>query len=355
MENKDLAAITPRKKAIEYLSERAGLSYPTPKNMRDFLQESDKKERPIIKYLVPEKSITTIFGEPGTLKSILASHIGCCVATGKKFLGQYPVKKGCVLILSTENSEKTDKKRLRAIFKGMKVNPVRRKIKNLQLLIYGRNTIDLLSNLGYYANLEKTIANNNIKLLIIDTLSPMISEIDDNRASSIVDTFKKQLFPLIDKFQISIILIMHSQKTGRDFLGSVKYKASVDAFYELSRKDDILELLCHKHREGEHNLKIKASFEEKKEKLNKITFEFLEEYAGKQSAKNKENNPALIEQIKTFILNELQVKELQYGEIIKNCISKGFSKTTSRRGINSLYELNKIAKKQGKNGGYYIV
>lgn len=330
-------------------------------NIQGFLKVNDAKEKPILKPFIPEKSIIGIYGEPGTLKSIFVNYVGSCIASGKKFLDQYPANQQAVLILSTENSERTDRKRLKSIFKAMRINPVRRQYKNLKLKILSRNKVNVLNDEFFFNDLCRIIEESQIKLLIVDTISPLLMDTNDNQASEIVRAFNERFFKLIDLYGISVLFTMHSQKTGKDFLGSVKYKASVDAFYELERENNTLTLLCQKHREGEISLRLEVDFETKNENLYKINFKFLEEFLGKQSSRgskakdNPGDNPAKINLAKETISDLLREKELKWKEIMEELILRGISNSTGKRAMNYLFETKFIGKKPGKTGGYYIL
>ena len=325
-----------------------------PCTVKDFLNIPDKKEKPIINPLVLENAITTFFGLPASCKSILAMNLGVCIATGKKFLNKYKCRKKNLLYLSTESSERLDRKRLRANCRGLKIIPTKRKLENFSFFYCPRKKISLLNDTYYFESLKETIRTKDIKVLVIDTLSPMIADSKDF-ASEIVKIYTK-LFSLIDEFNLSIILIMHSQKTGFDVLGSVKHKASADVFYEVRREEkdanNIITLGCHKGREGELNISFKIIFNQ--DKHFSINFEFVDEWGGRQTPKNKDNNPKKEEQTKAFILELLADNELPYNQIIKECVLKGYAPATSKRAMNSLYESQKIIKKKGKNGGYCI-
>lgn len=326
-------------------------------HIQDLLREPIKKANPIIKNLIPEKSIIGIFGEPGSCKSLVADHLGCAVSTGSSFLGEYKVKKQPVLLLPTENHRDLEKIRVRSIFREMKINPTKRKKNKILFSMWERKFISTLNNVVFYSKLEDTISKKKIKLLIIDTISPLISDQDDNRANSVVEIFNERLFPLVDKFGLTIIFLMHSQKSGRDFLGSIKFKASCDVFYEMLRnekKPEELSLLCHKGRMGETNVKMKISFENRNDLPYRTGFEFIETFSGKQSIKNKDNNPTKIKECQDLILKELDANELQYKGIINVCEETGYSLSTIKRAINLLYEDKKILKKRGKTGGYYV-
>lgn len=323
----------------------------------DFLKEEIPKEHPIIKNILPEKSITIIYGAPASCKSIFTQYMGFCIATQRRFLDVYPTRKQNVLFLSTENPKKTDRKRFNALCKGMGINARRRSFKNFKFRYLNRKSVGYLSDDDYFESLSNEIEKNNIEVLIIDTISPLISNLDDNRASEMVRIFNNNLFSLVDKFNLSIILTMHSQKSEKDFLGSVKIKASADVFYELKRDDDntdVLFLNCHKNRDGEHNLEMSIKFLEKKDTLKNISFEFLKEFKGKQTIRRKEKKKQS-EKAEEIVLQVLEENgELQYKNIVLECEKLGEATATIKRAINSLYETKKILKKHGKRGGYYV-
>lgn len=320
--------------------------------IKDLLGVREEKDNPIIKNFLPEKSMVIIFGEPASCKSLLQNYMVCCVSVGKKFLGQYKTRKLPVLLISSENPQKTDTRRLKAIFKGMRVIPKRRKEENILLHYCGRNSISYISDDEYYEDLKKLIEIKKIKLLAIDTISPLISDSNDNLSADIVNVFNNRLFPLIDKYGLTILIVIHSQKTGKDFLGSVKLKASADAFYELKRNNDVLNLLCHKDREGEHNLELRIGFENNKGVLHTIDFNFINEFGGKKDV-NK-TDASKLKEAKLSILEILEGKELRYTELLNECINRGNTKRTSVSAISSLYKSKEIAKHSGREGGYYI-
>lgn len=325
----------------------------SPIHAKKFLSGKIEKEIPIIKNILQQESLTIIYGAPASCKSLLANYLAACISTGKKFLDNYSCKKMPVMILSTENGERTDIKRMRAIFRGLKIAYNRRKPENLQFFYLGRHGISVLNDENFYSQLCQTIEDNGIKLLIVDTISPLIMNRNDNLGNEIVDTFNNFLFPLIDKYKLSIILTMHSQKTEKSYLGSVKIQACADTFYELRRESDSqIALLCEKNREGEHNLRMNINFQMKNEVLDKIQFKFIEEFAGKkQKLKKQESKTAACH---AFVLDLLEDNELKHGEIVTACISEGYTENIAKKAISFLYNEEKIHKHHGKDGGYYV-
>jgi RecA-family ATPase len=325
--------------------------------MNEFLTGKISKDKYIVENIIPEKSIIGIFGLSGSLKSIFIQYICSCIATGKKVLGKYKVKKSPVYNLSSEVKSDLDRKRYIAIFRGMNINPRRRSYENLQLNYLDRSKVSLLSDRTFYDELKEDLISHRTKVLVIDTLSPLIMDYDDNKSSAIVEVFKTKLFPLVDELGLSIIFIMHSQKTGKDFLGSIKIKASADLFYEVLRDDvtNEIQLLSHKDREGEHNIKLKVDFESKPDnKTYKISFNHLDSYYGKQSVTSKGIDVSKISIAKETILNKLSEKELIYTDLVNLHKIIGVGEKTIKRAIKELYETHQIKKLKGKERGYTL-
>lgn len=325
--------------------------------MNYFLKGKMPKDKFIVDNIIPEKSIIGVFGLSGSLKSILFENICCCVATGTKFLEKIKVKKCPVYYLSSEVNKELDFKRFNAIFRGLNINPRKRKYENLQLNYLERGNVSLLSDPVFYDALKEDISKQKTKLLVIDTLSPLVMDYDDNKSSQMVEVFKTKLFPLVDEFGLSIIFVMHSQKTGKDFLGSIKIKASADLFYEVSRDDatNEIELLSHKGREGEHNLKIKVDFESRpNNKTYKISFKHLDSYQGKQSPDNKGIQTNKISMAKETILQVLAENELIYSDLVKLHKNIDVGEKTIKRAIKELYDAHEIKKLKGKDRGYAL-
>lgn len=326
------------------------------KKIQDFLKGDIIKENNIIKNFLPEKSILAIWGEPSSCKSFIANYIACCVSTGTNFLSNYKTRKVPVLYLSTENPPLLDKKRMKAIFKGIKINPIKRNFKNLSLEYLPRNDISIFNDEKFFNRLKNRLQQSKIKLLVIDTLSPMILDTDDNKANMVVEIFKSRLFPLVDLFGITILFLIHSQKTGKDYLGSVKLKAMPDIVYELEREDDNkLNLFCHKNREGEYNFEFKISFTNRNDILYKVNLDFIKGYEGKQTTKTKRVEVKKIDRAKDIVLTALGEKSFSYKELIDIIMKDGISKETGNRALNSLYEKEKKIKKPTKKGGYVLV
>lgn len=357
-----LATLQPAKRQKDFVAYKIG----------DFLSVYEK-ESYLINEIIQEGTISMIHGLPGTMKSLFGNYMACCIATGTRFLNKYKTKKATVLYLSNENSGRMDKKRFRAIFKGLKINARKRKFENVQLIISKRDTVGLFSDDKFYNQLKERIVNEGIKFLVIDTLSGLISDMDDNKASLIVDLYNNKIFPLVDELDVTILLINHSNKTGTSHLGSVKLSALPDAVYEnkkyIAGSQKIIHFIATKNRDGERTRRIKVDIVKKQNVLKKVTFELLEDLEGivyqkgrgrKQSYDSdeeygEEDDVEKQEQAEEIILTGLGNKEQSYTDLFKSCLDEGISKGTFDRTMNKLFEKDKIiGKRKGKRGGYFL-
>lgn len=318
-------------------------------HVKDFLRDITKTKYLIYPFF-SEKSINLLWGSPASFKSLFALYMASCLSTGKKFLKKYKTKKTSILYCSGENPSNLEQVRLKAVFKGMEIS-LRRKNDNLQFHFLPRKHCSTFLNNKFYLYLEEYVEKNKIKFLIFDTFGSFSSGIDDNKSNDILSFFSDYLFPLVDKHDLNILLIHHSQKTGRDFLGSVKIMGEVDNSYELVRDGENLSLLAHKSRDGEHNLTMKIEFENYKNQLKKVRFKHISEFDGKMTPNSK--NESKIESAKSLILEHLLGKEMGFNEIMRGVLAKGLKTSTIKRAIGSLYD-EKLIKKTSKSGGYVV-
>lgn len=352
-------------KAEDYVLQQKGKSvesnnktFEEPLTIQELMGNLKKKRNPIIKNFVEENAIHTFYGNTGSLKSFLLIYMSVCIASGKPFLNHYKTRKCPVLYLSGENHVDLEAERVNAIAKGLKINIKRRAYKNIQFKHFSRKQIKLLNNNFYYEHLRETIEKNKIKVLVLDTLSVMTLDVNDNASQEIMKIFSEKLFPLVDEFGLSIIIIAHSQKTGKDYLGSVKNKGSVDLFFKVVREGNIIKLNCEKGRRGEHNCEIRVDLITHKDTdkpIKSITFNFLSESEGIIKEKEKQDISNKIEQAKELILGELEGgDELSFTDLLKICANNGISANPFKKAMNQLYDSKEIRKKAGKRGGYYV-
>jgi hypothetical protein len=89
----------------------------------DFLQMAFPQVDWIVGGFIKEQAIVFDFGPPGAFKTILLAQLSVCIAMGLPFLGQYPVKRGKVLIVQEDTLEDDFQTYLRNIVRALGVDP----------------------------------------------------------------------------------------------------------------------------------------------------------------------------------------------------------------------------------------
>jgi hypothetical protein len=213
-------------------------------------------------------------GNTGSFKSIETLYRALCIASGKPYLNKFKVRKKPVLIISAENPEHVDAVRMKAIARGMKL----KRVDNLYI-VPRRVGADILSA-SFRKKLSDLIIQKKIKVLFIDTINPVTPGLDDNSAKEVMRVFNEFLKPFADTLSLHIEYLHHTDKRGRDYLGSMKWKGNVDNewFVERDKLHDEFRLQNTKNRGGEiESLRVKVNFLKTNDELDKITFELLEQ------------------------------------------------------------------------------
>jgi len=233
------------------------------------LKKIKKRKDYLIENLMYPKEVSMKTGQTGSFKSMEMAYRALCLASGKPYLNKFKVRRARVGIISAENPVYTDKDRLVKMAKGLNL----RKVKNLFLL--SRDiSVDILSP-SFQKLLSSFIEENKINVLFIDTINPVTPDIDDNAAKDVTKVFNLFLKPFVEKYNIHIEFLHHTDKQGKNYLGSIKWKANVDNEFFIERKGLTHEFTLSntKNRSGEvESLKIGIDFQE-----DKILFNLIEQ------------------------------------------------------------------------------
>jgi len=190
-----------------------------------YFKNLKKDKRYIIDGFVYPKNTIMWYSPPGQFKSLLAMHMGLCVANGKPFLG-LKTKKQSVLVCDMENNEQILKERLLSCFKGMKL---RRHDFPLYFLVQQGN----LDNPVFIERLKKEIVEKNVKLLIFDTLH-RFADYKENEVDDINRLYTSIFQPIIDECDCSIMFLHHTNKEG-GYRGSSDFLGMVDTAFSIKR------------------------------------------------------------------------------------------------------------------------
>ncbi len=182
-----------------------------------------------------DRNPTLWFGDGGSLKSFIALALCITLNTGHQFWpGVTATKKMNTLYLDWERDKRTFQTRVSQICRGHDLNP-----KDM-FIFYRRCTNTFVND---YENIANLVADNNISLLIIDSMGGATGREDMNKQGTATD-----FMSALRKLNISSLLITHTQKDG-DFkkaktaIGSVYYKNLASHVWEIKLKQEIGETI----------------------------------------------------------------------------------------------------------------
>jgi hypothetical protein len=183
----------------------------------------------LIRELIPERSLTMLFGEPGVGKSLLALDIAMSIASCESWQGR-ETKEGSVLYLSAEGNDRMSR-RIQAWCKA-----------------HGKDADDLnltfhdsfmsISSEHHVNSLCEAIRNHqslsNLRLVVVDTLARYAFGLDENDAGQtglFVHGLEK-----IRRLGVAVLAIHHTTKDGRDYRGSSALEGAMDTMIRLIGK-----------------------------------------------------------------------------------------------------------------------
>lgn len=182
----------PEKKDFEFLWES---------ELDDY--EEENKEW-IIDGIIPSRSVGVWTGKRGTFKTFLILNAVFSVASEKPFLDRFPTKKGKIIYLDKENGIPIMKQRKNMIKKGLEIT----ESVDVGFICFSTLKIDKTKDM---AKLTELIEKEKPSLLIIDTYRRGIS-FEENDAGEVSKLFVDVLRPIVEKNNLSIILIHHDRK-----------------------------------------------------------------------------------------------------------------------------------------------
>ena len=169
-------------------------------------------------------------GEPKTYKSVLATDLALSVASGKPFLGRFPVlKPGAVLFVQEENNPQTVQDRIIkiAVQKQMAVRtPTGYELAEDISIFFSNNFgIDLTDKTSRVL-LEKTIKDLQPALVLFDPFYMMLGSANENDATEMRNTLH-WLSMLRNKYGVAILVLHHYNKgSGNKTRGGQKIRGT---------------------------------------------------------------------------------------------------------------------------------
>ena len=184
----------------------------------------DEEKEWIIDRLIPTKSVCILTGKRGTLKTFVTLSMAYAIASGNKFLGEFSTRKGGVIYLDKENGIGIMRTRTAMIKKGLETEEKY----PIGFICFSQIKLDNLSDLCI---MEKLIEKHKPILLIVDTYRRSV-KYDENDASKVSAFFVDTMRPLVEKYDLSVILIHHNRKSSG-------YRTSLDEMDELRGSSDL--------------------------------------------------------------------------------------------------------------------
>lgn len=197
-----------------------------------WLEEAKNAPEPtyMVEGLVPSDSITILTGTAKeAYKTWFTFLLSMCVASGKSAALINPKEQGGVLIIELEGPRKQTYDRWKMLEKGSGIN-----LEGLPIYFWHRGEV-LLNKSQHVKAICKTIAANNIKFVVIDTLAKSMQG-DENSSSDVGDIMRA-----MDRLReandgVSICFIHHLGKPAqgfrRDIDDEVRGSSSIKGFYD---------------------------------------------------------------------------------------------------------------------------
>ena len=196
----------------------------------------------IIEDVISAGSVNMLTADPGKGKTFLTQDAGVCVSMGADWLGKKTTA-GNVLFLDEESGQRRLMKRLGDVLRGHSCDGSH--------VFY---TAGACFNFGKPASikvLQEMISDNQIKLVIVDSLVDVMLGIDENSATEVQGVF--QSMRNIAEAEVCAFLIIHHNGKGGDFRGSSAIHGALDLMLGLEKKDGslIIDLKSKKARDSE--------------------------------------------------------------------------------------------------------
>lgn len=283
--------------------------------------------------LVPGNGITFISGKQKVGKSYMCLYLAYCVATGQKLFNKYPVKKGNVLIVGKEDSQKLIQKRVKEFSED----------KNLPISFCTDNDFFLDDGCDLQ-NLDNEIAKSGTNLLILDSLRRFYRGKEES--SDDISLLHHALKQLLNKYtQLTIIIVHHHRKTseGNQFSspseslrGSSDISAMLDSHLFLKiTKDDEIEITQVDLRQAEKQPPFIVG---RRLTGRVLTFDYLGTVI--KTPENKETKEDLAIRDILGVLNDSPLKQAEIIRKLPN--NRKYSDTTVKNAVNSLKETRRI-------------
>lgn len=173
----------------------------------DLMQNFPDYRPSLVEGLLRETETMNIIAPPKSHKTYTAMQLGLCIATGRMWMGTYPVKAGPVLYVDCELHPNTFARRLHSVSFGMGI---------MKDHIAGRfdvmNLRGKLKDLYALAPMFAAIPHGKYKLIVLDALYRLLpDDVDENSNSDVVKLYNR-LDNYAEMTGAAFAVIHHSSK-----------------------------------------------------------------------------------------------------------------------------------------------
>ncbi len=184
----------------------------------DVLKYDFKSTEWLVDKLIPVSSVVLMPGNPASYKTWLVLELARSIASGDKFVGEFPTIKKRVLIVDEENGNPTLQERIKLM-----------RIQGVEVFFLSYEGLKLDDDIDT-STLEKFIEENQIEFVIFDSLVRFYSG-DENSSRSVSQVFEN-IRRRLTKKKVACLLTHHNRKT--------MFGSKIDANQNMRGSSDIL-------------------------------------------------------------------------------------------------------------------
>lgn len=262
----------------------------------------------IVEKILPESSLTLVYGHSGTLKTLAVIDLFVCVALGTRWMQSdtykgFQCEQGDVLWIDADNGIEIVEERVGAALRGHSKNEAHAERAPVHYTSFLNPAFLANEDAPIVALIERVI-RWKIKLLVIDNLG-MVSGGADENSSQMVQIMNRLRF-IAEKTKCAVIVIHHLAKGGDDEKrktprGHSSIEASLDLALCIIRDDDTFKAIPTKQRSSRMDeISGLLDYETRRdsEELYRYHFEGIEPETDPLSAKAEKCARELLQKVK---------------------------------------------------------
>lgn len=289
----------------------------------------------IIEKLIPQKSVGVWTGKRSTYKTFLVLNSCFCIASGLPFL-DLKTRQGKVIYLDKENGIYIMRERKNMVKRGLGLED----FYDVGFICFSTLKIDKLTDIH---KIEELIKENKPSVLVVDTYRRGIS-FEENDAGMVSKLFVDILRPLVEKYDLSIILIHHDRKgeSQGDEMDMIRGSSDLANYVDFIIKND---------RKGENTIILKQLKNRNAPEIRPInvgieTTPMMITFRNKGEYEKQSKDQTAAQIITDWIINN-RVKTFQTKDVKEIAFKNGIKETNFKYALQNLQDdgiINKIFK-----------